>query len=164
MGNILRSPINGNALLLTPRSASHSFALAAMLAWWPDIEMSDDGHPAGYLPPEIFNGQEGLGMVVRNPVERFRSMVAHKPEKTLAEHLENPIYPPLPSIKYGKYFCFETELNACAEWLGLPIPLPHEDASNPALKPNLTLEQENIVRQIYADDFILWESLNNKGG
>jgi hypothetical protein len=49
---------------------------------------------------------------------------------------------------------------AAAEWLGLPTPLPQEDASDPALKPTLTPEQEARVCEIYAADISLWESLH----
>jgi len=125
-------------------------------------------HPAYSFPLDqqfSWTGdQPEVALIVRNPLERFRSICAHKPNRTLEEHLEKPIYGPLPFGNYVRYFRFEDQLEECAEWLGLPTLLPHEDASDPALKPNLTIEQENIVRQIYADDFILWESLNNKGG
>jgi hypothetical protein len=39
------------------------------------------------------------------------------------------------------------------------VPLPHLDASEN--KPVLTTEQENRVREIYATDIELWESLMN---
>ena len=86
-------------------------------------------------------------------------MVAHKPEKTLREHLAVPAYPPLPEGPFFRYFRFEDQLEEAAEWLGLPTPLPQEDATDPALKPNLTPEQEAKVREIYADDIALWDSL-----
>jgi hypothetical protein len=50
-------------------------------------------------------------------------------------------------------------MNEAAKWLGLPTPLPHEDATNEADKPTLTPEQEARVREIYADDISLWENL-----
>ncbi|NBW22116.1 MAG: hypothetical protein EBR82_80610 [Caulobacteraceae bacterium] len=86
-------------------------------------------------------------------------MVAHRPERTLEEHLAQPVYGPLPKGNFVRYFKFETELDEAAEWLGLPAPLPREDATDPALKPTLTPEQETRVREIFADDIALWESL-----
>jgi hypothetical protein len=162
MGNILRSPKTSRGILLTPRSGSHSLAVAALKHFWPNIVIiTEDCHPAGLFPvQETYTGtQNDLAIVVRNPIERFRSMCAHKPERTLEEHLANPMYGPLPQGPFAKYFRFEDQLNDAAEWLGLPTPLLHEDATNEADKPTLTPEQEARVREIYADDIVLWESL-----
>jgi hypothetical protein len=159
MGEVLRSPVTGNAIVLTPRSGSHSLASSALAAWYPDAIVPDGQHPAGSLTPEAWNGEAGLGLIVRNPIERFRSMCAHRPSRTIDEHLDSPAYGPLPQGDFARYFKFESELDAAAEWLGLPTPLPHEDASDEADKPTLTPEQEARVREIYADDVALWESL-----
>lgn len=160
MGNLLRSPVTGNAVALTPRSGSHSLAMAAINAWWPD-SVEYEYHPANAFPnDENWDGtQANVALVVRNPVERFRSMVARIPERTLEEHLAEPIYGPLPRGPFARYFRFEDELDAAAEWLGLPTPLSQEDASDPADKPTLTPEQESRVREMFSDDISLWESL-----
>jgi hypothetical protein len=159
MSEILRST-NGNAVLLTPRSGSHSLALVAMKTFWLNSQVGE-GHPARYFGvQEFFEGDpQNVALVVRNPIERFRSMVAHRPERTLEEHLAQPVYGPLPQGNFVRYFRFEDQLDAAAEWLGLPTPLPQEDATDPALKPTLTPEQEARVREIYAADIALWESL-----
>ncbi|NBW19292.1 MAG: hypothetical protein EBR82_66085 [Caulobacteraceae bacterium] len=86
-------------------------------------------------------------------------MCAHRPERTLEEHLAEPFYGPLPKGNFARYFRFEDQLNEAAEWLGLPTPLPQEDASDPALKPTLTAEQEARVRELFAHDIALWQSL-----
>ena len=160
MGNILRSP-NGNAVLMTPRSGSHSLARAALIHYWPELSRDGDDHPAALLPyDEGWDGTNAnVGLIVRNPVERFRSMCAHRPERTLEEHLDAPVYGPLPQGNFARYFRFEDQLNEAAEWLGLPTPLPQEDATDEADKPTLTPEQEARVRAIYAADVALWESL-----
>jgi hypothetical protein len=88
-------------------------------------------------------------------------MCAHKPGRTILEHLDRPAYGSLPKGDF-KYFLFESQLQECAEWLGLPTPLLHIDASIESNKPILTPDQEAIVRQMYADDIILWESLQSK--
>lgn len=159
MGNILRVP-NENALILTPRTASHSMATAAIHFFWPEIIIGQEGHPAGYLPiQEHWNGTcENTAIIVRNPIERFRSMCAHKPGRTILEHLNRPVYEPLPKGDF-KYFLFESQLQECAYWLGIHTTLPHIDPSIESNKPILTPDQEAIVRQIYAEDIILWESL-----
>ena len=132
-----------------------------MKTFWPDFSIGD-GHPAAHFGShEGWNGDNAnVALIVRNPVERFRSMVAHRPERTLEEHLANPVYGPLPKGNFVRYFRFEDQLNEAAAWLGLPVPLSQEDATDPALKPNLTYEQEKIIREIFADDIKLWESLN----
>ncbi len=159
MGDVLRSPVNGNAIVLTPRSGSHSLASTAIKVWYPEAIVPEGQHPAGSLPPESWNGEAGLGLIVRNPVERFRSMCAHRPHRTTDEHLDAPVYGPLPQADFVRYFRFEDQLNDAAEWLGLPTPLPQEDATDESDKPVLTAEQEARVREIYAADIALWDSL-----
>jgi hypothetical protein len=160
MSDILRSP-NGNAILLTPRSGSHSLAIAAMQTFWPDLPVGNTGHPAWYFGvQEQWDGtNQNVGIVVRNPIERFRSLCAHRPGMTVDEHLANLCYGPLPQGDFARYFRFEDELDAAAEWLGLPTPLPQIDASEESDKPTLTPEQEARVREIYAADIALRESL-----
>jgi len=160
MGNVIRSPINGRAVALRERSGSHSLALAAAQSWWPESLTSDLLHPAAAAPLENWNGENAdTCLVVRNPVERFRSAVAKHSERTLEEHLAKPVYGPLPKGDFVRHFRFEDQLNAAAEWLGLPTPLPQEDATDEADKPTLTPEQEARVRELFADDIALWESL-----
>lgn len=161
MSRVIRSPVTGNALVFTPRSGSHSVAYAALLAWWPDklVLLPTVGHGVSLCPEEHWDGSNpNVGMIVRDPVERFRSMIAHK-HLNIDEQLIAPIYGRLPNGNFARYFKFERDLDAVCEWLGLPTPLPHEDASDEADKPTLTPEQEARVREIYADDIALWESL-----
>jgi hypothetical protein len=66
---------------------------------------------------------------------------------------------PLPQGQFARVFKFENELRDVTEYLGLPFPLPQIDATEEANKPVLTPEQETQVREIYADDIKLWESL-----
>jgi hypothetical protein len=167
MGEILRTPSN-KAILLTPRSASHSIALAALESFWyeklSEYELTSSfekrPHPAIYFPEyEAFANQNDLAIVLRNPIERFRSTCASKPALSIDEHLANPIYSPLPQIQWVRIFLFETQLQECIDWLGVTVPLEHIDPTEPSSKPNLTPKQEAIVRQIYSDDIALWESL-----
>lgn len=161
MSEILRVP-NGNGLLLIPRSGSHSICVAALNCFWPEVIYSNDQHPACYLPiDEIYDGNNiNIAIIVRNPIERFRSMVAHRPNLTLEQHLNNPVYPPLPKGNFIQYFRFEDQLQECAHWLGITTILPTIDQSKDIYKPILTNKQENIIRNIYKDDILLWENLN----
>lgn len=165
MGDILKSPTNGRCVVFIPRSGSHSLALTALVTWFPDkhseylaaVATGETWHPAAFIPAPI-NADE-VAMVVRNPVERFRSMCSHRPDRSIDEHLNSPCYGPLPPGPFARLFRFEDQLNACAEWLGLPVPLPQEDATEEANKPTLSEEQLTRVREIFADDIALWESL-----
>ena len=157
MSEFLVSPTTNNCILLTPRSGSHSLAAAALAAWYPDAPPSE-GHPAQSLPLVLDWPDCPVGLIVRNPVERFRSMIAHR-HLDVDEQLQNPFYGPLPQGNFARYFRFEDQLDGAAEWLGLPTPLPVEDATDEADKPVLTPEQEARVREIYAADIALWESL-----
>lgn len=165
MGDILLG-YNERRLVLIPRSGSHSLVVAWMKQEEPENFDRWESerrrcHPAAYL-----NHQENsvsvsdceLGVVIRNPVERFRSMVAHR-RLEIEEQLQSPMYLPLPHLSYTRLFCFKNQLQECANWLGITAPLPHLDATKPDDKPILTPEQEARVREIYAADIALWESL-----
>lgn len=164
MGSILHAR-NGRYLALAPRSGSHSLVAAHLLQHEPQnyaAWQSGGLHPARYLSDqvndhEIPRGAE-LGVVVRNPIERFRSMVARH-SLSVDEQLTLPMYGPLPVLDYARAFRFESQLQECAEWLGIDAPIPTLAESHSDSKPQLTIEQESRVRAIYADDIALWESL-----
>jgi hypothetical protein len=158
MGNLLRAP-NGNALFMAPRSGSHSIAYAAVQSFWPEVSLDGVGHASCLFPvQESYTDQTQVGIVVRNPVERFKSMVARS-DRTIEQQLERPQYRPLPHGPFARYFLFETQLQECADWLGITVPLPDIDSTEESDKPTLTVEQEARVREIYATDIALWESL-----
>lgn len=163
MGNLLRCP-NNNAVVLTPRTGSHSLCEAALSSFWPEALRVDYAHPAASLPnqefyPENSDLANSIAIVVRNPIERFRSMCAHRPTVSIEDQLNNPIYGPIPSGQFNQYFRFEDQLQECADWLGITVPLEQIDPTEPSSKPDLTPEQEARVREIYAADIALWESL-----
>jgi hypothetical protein len=165
MGQVLTG-LYSRQFLLVPRSGSHSLVAAWLQEHEPenytDWQSSLHLHPARFLTlqstvDQISYGAE-LCVVVRDPIQRFRSMIAHR-ELEIEQQLISPVYGPLPSLSYTRYFRFENQLQECAEWLGITIPLPHLDATEPLNKPTLTPEQEARVREIYAYDIALWESL-----
>ncbi len=165
MGSILHTH-NNRYLRLIPRSASHTIAAAWLaeheeanyLLW----QQGGVPHPARYFAEQLLDYQlpqnAELAVVVRNPVERFRSMVA-KHDETLEDQLATPLYEALPQLPFTIYFRFEDQLQACASWLGITQTLAQLDPTEPSAKPDLTPEQEARVREIYAADIGLWESL-----
>ncbi len=130
-----------------------------MKSFWPEIEIADGLHPAASFPiQEKYDGsQVGLGLIVRNPVDRFISM-AGKSKVSPDRLIRVNRLQPLPQGDF-RYFKFETQLQECADWLGITEPLQVEDALAEEEKPVLNEYQLEIVRGIYAKDIELWESL-----
>ena len=158
MGNILRVP-SGRSLVLTHRSASTSMARCAIDCYWPGIEISDNQHLAVFIPDQdYYNGeQKNVCLIVRNPIDRFLSMVKHKIQYGIEYWLSRPPAP-LPDGNFDKYFLFESELNDCAQWLGFRKSLPTLNVSN---GPTIVLSSKELekVNEIYKKDIELWKSL-----
>lgn len=121
--------------------------------------------------------------LVRDPVERFRSAMAQvrlaDVDATLDELANetgnHPEYRPAkgrrllsedvhfqPQSWFSgdpiRYFRFPDQLGNAAVALDLTLPLPVINEST-GVKPDLTPEQEQRVREWYADDVALWNSL-----
>ena len=164
MGSLI-SGAGNRYLRLIPRSGSHSIAAAWLQDKEPDgyaAWQANGMHPARYLASQVSDEElppdAEIAVVVRHPVERFRSMVARH-ARPVSEQLDSPMYGPLPQLPFTQYFRFEDELQACAEWLGISSTVPVLAESEPSDKPTLTPQEEASVREIYAADIALWESL-----
>jgi len=165
MGNVLVGD-NSRSMLMVPRTGSHSLVGTWLLQREPENytawQSNLPHHPGGYLANQVvsFPGERsGLAVIVRNPVERFRSMCARHTFKTVEDHLVVPQYGPIQAEGCSTFFRFEDQLETAAEWLGLSLPILHLDAAGEENKPTLTPDQEARVREIYAADIALWESL-----
>jgi len=108
----------------------------------------------------------GICCMVRDPIERFRSSCARQQvsvEEGLTRTEWDVHFWPLKSMGLLQegvtHFRFPDQLNDCAEWLGLPSPVPQLNEEAEELKPVLTPEQETAIRTTYAEDIALWESL-----
>ena len=122
--------------------------------------------------------------LVRDPVERFRSAMAQvnitDVDATLDELANetgnHPEYRPVrgrrllsedvhfkPQARFGgepiRYFRFPDQLEGAATALDLELPLPAINEAT-GVKPTLTPEQEQRVREWYAEDQQIWESVN----
>jgi hypothetical protein len=158
MGNILKMP-NGKSLVLTHRSASTSFTKCAIDCYWPNTIMIDDIHPAVFLPAQEFydGSQSNTCIIVRNPIDRFVSMLKHKSDYNIDYWLSRPPQP-LPTGHFDKYFLFETQLQDCAKWLGLYKPLEICNQSYGSITP-LSVDELDKIHYIYSKDIELWRSL-----
>lgn len=174
-GAKITSP-NGRRFALVTRSGSYSIVWQALPEGnrIPDNTHAPRGrwHPinaAGMIASPLATDEpaNGLCCMVRDPVERFRSACARQ-GVSVAEGLDRQhsdvhfwSLSSMGLLEQGMtYFRFPDQLDDCAEWLGLETPVPQTNDEQESSKPTLTQEQENIVRQIYADDILLWESLN----
>lgn len=132
--------------------------------WHPYLELPEYIKDGRYY--DISDIKGNLSVMVRSPVERFRSACARQKlsvDQGLRAMESDVHFWPLKDmglIAYDiNYFRFPDQINDCAEWLGLPTPVSHENGEPEEQKPVFTPEQELAVRLAYADDIALWESL-----
>lgn len=153
---ILKMP-NGRYFLPVPRSGSHCIARAAMKSFHSEVEIGEEIHPAvSYPEREQYDGsQESVAVLVRNPIERFRSTLAQT-KIPFEKQIISPVYGYVPKGNF-QYFLFETQLQECADWLGITEPLVQEAESQE--KPEFTEYQESLVRSLFRKDIELWEFL-----
>lgn len=111
--------------------------------------------------------EEAVGtvvMIVRDPVQRFRSACGEM-GLTAAEGLvsDNEHFRSASSLlKDGtKLYRFESDLSAAATELGLTLPLPNIPSTG--TKPVLTTDELAQVKNKYADDIILHNSITQAG-
>jgi len=114
-------------------------------------------------------------VLVRDPVERFRSAMAQSGIKHIDPFLRHLLeggnllhdFHFKPTSSYikakGDYrlFRFPEDLDQATELSGLTTPLPivNDGESNNQLKEDFTEEQLQIIREVYAEDIALRESL-----
>jgi hypothetical protein len=163
---------NGRKFLIVARSGSHAICWQSLPAeikeifadptrryrqWHPVLSSPYGGLAAGDTP-------ENYCCLVRDPVERFRSACA-RTQISVDDALISAdghfwSLESMGALQDGvTHFRFPDQLDACAEWLGLETPVPQLNEEAEANKPTLTPEQEARVREIYAADIALWESL-----
>ena len=174
---------NEKAFAFAPRSGTSSLGAAAVQQFFPDKwNNQTDGMAHRALPFTIDDEWRNCVISIRNPVARFISLCAKSntaPDKSLSKLywalgvgercdacrpcIEQTSvdwlyhYAPLsPRIGSGcKLIPFERLADA-AKMLGLSA-IPHINTASG--KPTLTPDQEARVREIYAADIALWESL-----
>ena len=171
---------NGRRFALVTRSGSYSIIWQAIPEEKrvPNDSLSPRGrwHPINATantigsPLQADEPADGLCCLVRDPVERFRSACARQGvsvEEGLTKQEDDVHFWSLESMGLLQagvtHFRFPDQLDACAEWLGLETPVPQLNEEPEEGKPTLTPEQEARVREIYAADIALWESLATNG-
>lgn len=151
-----------------------------LTAKYPEGHNADNGQWQNMVPYRT-NPDRPVICLVREPVTRFRSAMAQlgidDVDAAIEElHTEAGAYGVAPGTRVKlvdnvhfrpqtqftgdpiTYFKFPDQVDVAATALGLPLPLPVINDSN-GVKPTLTPEQEAAVREFYAADVALWDSL-----
>lgn len=164
---------NGKRFTIVARSGSYSICWQSLPADRQTVPANKlRWHPISASPYGGANDSDepavGMCCMVRDPVERFRSSCARQqctPENGLERSSWDVHFWSLAQMGLlaagVTHFRFPDQLNACAEWLGLPTPVPQLNEESDDQKPDLTPEQEAAVRAAYAADISLWESLQS---
>lgn len=162
------------------KAATSSIARAIVSTHYPEIEdnlANNTSYPEGMSVdnsrwhsqlPKTEKPEGEVILIVRDPVERFRSACAEtgkSPEEALSEQGQrnNHFWPTSRLLVDGcKLYRFESDLDAAATALGLSLPLTNIAGDNPP-KPTLTAEEQAQVESVYADDIALYESITEAG-
>lgn len=172
---------NSVGLALVPRSGSHTLFSLILKHYDPQARQESWTPPNGARWHPVMNIQQGMcdlstgmmpreitfAVVVRDPVERFRSACARlqkTPAEVIAESLDDVHTWTIESMgllshPQAKYFLF-TELEQCAVFLGLPTPL--EQVNEEPVKPDLSQEELQFLEQHYAKDIEFYNNLQQK--
>jgi hypothetical protein len=167
---------NGIGVALVTRSGSHCLFGAILETHYVEPIYTDVTagvwHPVRSLPANdiidisktAIPNQLTFAVVVRNPIDRFRSACARiqkTPREVIETSLENVHVWTIESMglldhPQARYYLFE-KLEDCARFLGLPTPLVQ--VNQEPLKPELTDEELDFVTQHYASDISLYNRL-----
>jgi hypothetical protein len=163
---------NGKALALVTRSGSHalmSLMLPEVYEQKVPISLKEDRwHPIMNLQgwdikygfPEV----EQICVMVRGPIERFRSSMARRKltfEQAIEAKDEDVHFWSVESMGLiddrCSYFLFPEQINLCADSLGLKTPVPKLNEENN--KPDLSKVEIQILEKYYRADIELYKKL-----
>jgi hypothetical protein len=141
---------------------------------YPDGKSADDTRWHGLCPKIDPSEREALLLLVRDPVEKFRSAcaetnISHVDAKltdleTNGFTRDSHFWPQSRLIvDTTKLYLFPDHLDDLATDADLALPLPDIDGGHGRPKPNLSPEQLARVQAIYADDIGLFNSITEPG-
>jgi hypothetical protein len=163
---------NHKALALVTRSGSHAL-MNLMLpenheSFVPESLKGQRWHPIMNLKGhDLRNGfpEMPICCMVRDPVDRFVSSCARRKKSVKQGLLEDddPHFWTMESMSLLneniKYFLFPQQINECANWLGLTIPVPKLNEEDNIKKPVLNQNEIELVLQKYCKDNELYLKL-----
>jgi hypothetical protein len=148
-------------------------------AAYPEGQSADTLQVQSMVPYRV-NPDRPVVLLVRDPVERFRSAMAQvnldDVDATITELLteegaygyirgvklvENAHFVKQSTIKGNPiyYFKFPEQVDEAARFLGLDLPLVIINENTRGDKPDVTEAQAEAIRQFYTEDYNLWSSL-----
>lgn len=162
---------SNRGLALVARAGSHSLFSAILASFHGDIKPPENEHPFRVTPnltDMALTGTLGrsIAVMVRDPVERFRSACARQ-SKSADEGLllqdKDVHFWSLESMGLlGNdfvHFKFPQNLQECASWLGISNEILQLNSETESKKPILSSEENQKVCEAYAADIQLWRSL-----
>ena len=176
---------NGDfGIALVTRSGSHSIFKQILKHYYPSNDQSETNksyhdttlwHPVKNLSNlhELSGNSPILSkqfaVMVRNPLDRFRSACARKecsPIQGLTSMQEDvhfwSIYNMGLMVPAAKFFLFPYQLNDCLNYLKLPTNVEKLNCESEDKKPNLNQEETDLFQTIYEKDIELYNNLKAK--
>ena len=156
--------VGDKLLCFIPRTGSTSLLKLIEDKHYPNSLKGMGITPHFRIPSIIDDHKSPMCAMFRNPIERFISGCAQT-GRTVAEGIDElqnervdihirPQYTYLSELRETKLFKFPEQLDECAEWLGLPTPVPTLNVSK--TKPEATEEQIKWLTEYYKKDFELF--------
>ena len=158
-------------LALVARAGSHSLFSAILAEFYGDIRPPENDHPFRVTPnltDMALTGTLGrnIAVMVRDPVERFRSACARQKTKVgegLLLRDKDVHFWSLESMGVlgdeFVHFKFPQQLQECASWLGINKKVLLLNSEPESKKPILSSEEIQKVSEAYAEDIHFWRSL-----
>jgi|TARA_B100000085_G_scaffold274156_2_gene290471 hypothetical protein len=150
---------------------------------WANGEKTEDQMLHRWVPKRVHPRKHKVAQIVREPVERFCSAVAFMNLENRCGSIEEIIDDLLNethsldgingTIASNFHFRHQSrfkgdityfrmdQLQECADWLGIKVPLKTINKARQE-KPVLTAGQKELIREYYADDVALWETIKGK--
>jgi hypothetical protein len=169
-------------LVLVTRSGSHTLFKTILEQFYPNnyqgeqvfVHENDRWHPVMNLSDihDLNNfdiGNTEYAVMVRNPLDRFRSSCARvgcSVEEGLNMISDNVHFWTMKSMgildsSHVKYFLFPNQLDECAQYLGLNLPLPVLNSEDEDKKPIINEENLIKIKEAYSSDIAIYEELLN---
>jgi hypothetical protein len=154
--------VGDKLLCFIPRTGTTSLLQLIEDKYYPQHKHT--GVDIHFRTPSIIDDHKSeLIAVIRDPIDRFLSGCARR-DWTVEQGIEElqkpnvdihirPQYTFLSEHRPTKFFQFPDQLNECAEYLGLPTPIPHLNRMD--VKPEMTAKQKVWLIEYYMKDFEL---------
>lgn len=150
---------NGRLLLFASRTATHTFceAICATLGHSTDYDV----HPAENCERAVYSENIEIAALIRNPIERFLSLCAKENHSVLygiTNEFPVQIFDNDETVPNNvTLFKFETQMQECANWLGITASLNWLDPY--PNKPVLIESELATLEMIYKKDLEIWNSI-----